>query len=246
VLPAHRADAFLVEAIRSVEHAIGDDPAELIVVANGPDCGLVAEAVHRIRTLPQTRVELSDFPSLIHCLNRGIELARGEYIARFDSDDVCLPDRFRRQYALAVSSNADFVFSDAEVIDTEGRPTGETKAAAVSLWKRCGPIHPTAFMRRDALLRLGGYGNLEYSEDYHLWLRAFGDGYRFEVDHRPAIRYRVHGQQTTDRSKLTDTFATNIGIKLIVGLRKRKLSIFLGALADSVYLIYRKCRAAFS
>ena len=245
-MPAHRADAYLVDAIRSVEHALADDPAELIVVANGPDRELVAETVVRIRTVPSTRVELCEIPSLIHCLNRGIELASGEYIARFDSDDVCLVDRFRQQYARAVSSGADFVFSDAEIIDADGQPTGETKTSAISLWKRCGPIHPTAFMRREAMLRLGGYGNLEYSEDYHLWLRAFGEGCRFEVDHRPAIRYRVHGQQATDPSKLIDTFATNIGIKLIVSLRKRKLRIFLGAAADSVYLIYRKCRAAFS
>lgn len=244
VLPAHRADDYLGEAVRSVEQAMGSDSAELIVVANGPARAQVAEAVLRMRTLPNTRIEVCEIPSLIHCLNRGIEVARGEYIARFDSDDVCLPQRFKQQYDRAVLSGADFVFSDAEVIDTAGLDTGERRIVGLSLWKRCGPIHPTAFMKRDTLLRLGGYGNLEYSEDYHLWLRAFCEGYRFEIDHRPAIRYRVHAQQVTDRSKLVDTFATNFGLKLIVGLRKRNFLVFLGAAVDGLFLIYRKCRSA--
>lgn len=245
VLPAHRADDYLLEAVRSVEQAISADEGELIVIANGVERAKVADAVMRVRTLASTRVEISELPSLIHCLNRGIELSRGQYVARFDSDDVCLPDRFEQQHALALSSGADFVFSDAEVIDAAGRPTGERKASSAALWKRCGPIHPTAFMRRDALLQLGGYGNLEYSEDYHLWLRAQSQPYKFAVLNRPTIRYRVHAEQSTGRARLAETFATNLGLKIIVGLRAGKCSLLFGAAIDAASWAYRRCRNAF-
>jgi Glycosyl transferase family 2 len=245
VLPAHRADDYLLQAVRSVEQAIGCAQGELIVVANGPERTKVADAVVRVRTLASTRVEISELPSLIHCLNRGIELARGQFVARFDSDDVCLPDRFENQYALALSSNADFLFSDAEVINEAGEPTGECKRSSATLWKRCGPIHPTAFMRREALLRLGGYGNLEYSEDYHLWLRAQSRRFTFAVLSQSTIRYRVHTDQATDRSRLTETFATNLGLKMIVGLRSGKASLIFGGAIDAASWVYRKCRNAF-
>ncbi|KIF82723.1 glycosyltransferase [Noviherbaspirillum autotrophicum] len=246
VMAAHRPDHFLLQAVRSVELAISDDDAELIVVANGFNRHAVVDVLVRAKISDKVRVEVTEMPSLIYALNRGIELARGEYIARFDADDICLPNRFRTQHEIATKTGADFIFSDAEIIDAAGGLTGQRKIADRGLMKACGPIHPTAFMRREALLKLGGYGNLEFSEDYHLWLRASSEGYHLVVDHTPVIQYRVHSEQATDKSKLVDTFATNIGIKLIIGMRKRNPKIFFGAAIDTFYLVYRKCRAAFS
>jgi O86/O127-antigen biosynthesis beta-1,3-galactosyltransferase len=247
IMPAHRVHEYLRPAVESVERAIAQDDAELIVVANGPNRDAVAEAVKGVSNLATTRVIVTAIPSIIYALNRAIDAARGDYVARFDSDDVCIADRFSRQYEAAVRERADFLFSDAEVIGADGTPTGRRLISNIlSLWNRCGPVHPTAFMRRDALLALGGYGSYEYCEDYHLWLRAEARGCRFVVDHELAIQYRVHGSQITDDSTLSEIFATGAGIKLILSLRGRQPKLLLGAGLDLGRWIYRRCRNAFS
>jgi glycosyltransferase involved in cell wall biosynthesis len=245
VMPAHRVDAHLLQALASVEAAMAGVAAELIVVANGPDRQAVNDCVLRHRTSAFTRAEVVELSGLVYSLNRGIELARGEFVARFDADDICLPGRFVRQLAIARQSDADFVFSAADPIDDASQPTGSAWLSALPLWRRCRLIHPTAFARRAALVQLGGYGNLEFSEDYHLWLRAAQQGCRFEIDRLPAIRYRVHEAQSTRPTRLADTFATNVGVKLSLGLRHGNGWLLWGAAGDLANFVVRKCRSAF-
>jgi hypothetical protein len=245
VLPAHRADDYLRAALQSVETALAGLDAELLVVANGPERSAVTQMVLDISTHPLTRVVEAGIPALVHCLNRGLEEASGEYIARFDSDDLCLPGRFRHQLRLALDSDADFLFGAANIILEDGTPTGRTKTSGTRLWCVCEPMHPTALMRRKALLELGGYGNVEYSEDYHLWLRAAAYGYKLVADIEPVINYRLHSGQATDKTKLSRTFATNVGIKLTIALRERSPLLFAGAFTDLVRYIYRICANRF-
>jgi glycosyltransferase involved in cell wall biosynthesis len=245
VLPAHRADDYLRDALRSAEVALARLDAELVVVANGPAREAVAQLVLDTRTLESTRVVQVGIPALVHCLNRGLEEARGEYVARFDSDDLCLPERFVHQLRLARETGADFLFGAAEIMLADGAQAGRTQPSGTRLWRVCEPMHPTALMRRSALLELGGYGNMEYSEDYHLWLRAAARGHRLVADGEPVIRYRVHAGQATDKAKLEHTFATNAGIKLTAAMRERSPLLLAGALTDVVRFFYRVCRNAF-
>lgn len=243
VMPAHRADSYLRAAIQSVEHAIAHHDAELIVIANGEAKSQVEAMVRECRTSPSTKVVSTALRSLVHCLNLGIETATGEWVARFDADDLCTPDRFDTQLRIAERSGADFLFGGANVIDKDGKAAGERRVSKLPLWRTCDLIHPTAFMRRSTLLKLGGYGNLEFSEDYHLWLRASARGFRFSLDTAPVIEYRVHGEQSTSRDKLADTFATNAGIKIAAGLRYGRPVYLLGATIDGLLFLYCKLRS---
>lgn len=245
ILPAHRADDYLRQALLTAETALSGLDAELIVVANGRDAEAVESFVISNQTLSTTRIVRSEIPSLIYSLNRALEVARGDYVGRFDSDDICLTNRFKHQLRIAGDTSADFIFGAAEIMQADGTPTGIIKSSGTSLWRICEPIHPTAIMRRSALIALGGYGNLEFSEDYHLWLRAASSGYRLVADPEPVIRYRVHQGQATDKRKLAHTFANNAGIKLTAGLRDRSLLMLLGAFTDLTRYVYRICRNAF-
>lgn len=246
VMPAHRANRFLVEAVQSALLAMDKDEAELIIVVNGPDSEAIMQLLSDLNLSHNCRIVLSEIQSIAYCLNKGIELARGEYIARFDSDDICMQNRFHRQYEIAVHKRADFLFSEALEIDVDGICLGKVLRVNVDLWRKCGPIHPAAFIKRSVLLELGGYGNLEFGEDYHLWLRASTARYKLEIDHNPVIYYRIHPEQATDKGKLIDTFATNLGVKLTLGLRKKRYSMLVGAALEACSLVYRRCRNAFS
>jgi glycosyltransferase involved in cell wall biosynthesis len=242
---AHRADSHLIEAIRSTVVAMNGHRAELVVVANGPARTEVARLAYEEGSGAAIKVVTSEIQSLIYCLNKGLEVARGEYIARMDADDLCVADRFSRQVEIAKSHSADIVVSDATVIRSDGSDAGDYLRASSSVWKKCGPIHPAVMMRRSVLVGLGGYGNLEFSEDYHLWLRMRGLNLRMVVDNNPAIRYRRHDLQATSRDRVIHTYATNIGIKITLGLRLRKLSYLAGSLYDAACYIYNVCRRVF-
>ena len=245
-MAAHRADNHLVQSLRSLVLAMHRHSAELVVVANGPEREEVAALVQAHASDVCLRVVLSELPSLAHALNRGIEVASGDYIARFDADDLCLPERFTVQLAQAGASGADFLFGAARDMDAAGRATGRCRVSNTRLWNRCGPVHPTAFVRRSALVALGGYGQLDASEDYHLWLRASAAGCRLVTESQAVIAYRVHGAQSTSTRQLAVTFATNAGLKLTQALRQGSPALFAGVLLDLGRYCYRRCANAFS
>ena len=239
LLPAHRDDAYLLESVRSVEVAMGEDDAELIVIANGPARQQIVDRLAREPVNPKRRVLTAELPALVHALNVGLEAASGEMIARMDSDDVCLPERFKLQMAYTETHRVDFLFSEAEYIDGQGRPYPR----GANRWVRHPDLdfplfHPTAFIRRASLVKLGGYGNLEFAEDRLLWLSAKRRAMPFAKLPQATIKYRIHEDQlTADRNKHA-TIAVSIGVDIGFGLRDGRPSLVLHGLFNTAVLVY--------
>lgn len=138
-------------------------------------------------------------------LNRGLREARGRFVARMDQDDVCIPHRLARQVASLESSHDLAVLGSwGYRIDPRGNRTGRCRGqikdtgALVGqfLLMRCLLLHPSVMFRRDAVLGAGGY-NAEFapSEDYELWTRLAGRGYKVAVQPEVLILYREHERQ---------------------------------------------------
>lgn len=113
-----------------------------------------------------------------YSLNRGLALARGEYIARIDADDICLPKRLEIQ-ADFLDKNPEFGFcgswvryiTDNDILTvTMKMPTSDTSLRAMQVFA-CGMYHPSAMYRKSIVKS----NNLTYdskiviSEDYELW-----------------------------------------------------------------------------
>lgn len=119
---------------------------------------------------------------LTRSLNRGLDAARGRYIARMDADDISLPKRFEVQVAyLDTHSQTGLVSMEMQTIDEDGMPlprptTYEIMAGPYFHWSmlwRNLIVHPTVMMRRAVLET----HYLRYDEayrtaqDYDLWLQ---------------------------------------------------------------------------
>lgn len=122
---------------------------------------------------------------LAYSLNRCLHASHGAYIARMDSDDRCIPERFERQKAfLCRHPEYDLVGAEMILVDEKGNKT--YSRALREPTEKVLPLqvpfaHPTVLMRRRVLEQLGGYSVEKYTrrcEDLELWYRFFQSGMR--------------------------------------------------------------------
>jgi glycosyltransferase involved in cell wall biosynthesis len=168
---------FLRQAIDSVlGQSFGD--FEFIIIDDGSSDGTLPI----IENYADPRIRLlinRDHLGLSASLNAGLNAARGEYIARMDADDVCLPERLERQVRFLDRHPRIVVLGTGiRLIDEQGRAIQDVRLPAdndLIKWQLCflNPIaHPSAMMRRAAVRQAGGYDpGLTHAQDYDLWWR---------------------------------------------------------------------------
>lgn len=173
---------------------------ELIVIDDGSTDRSAAIAEVLASRDDRVRVLRRSHEGLSATLNAGIAAARGEYVARMDSDDISVPDRLRKQVAyLDAHPKCVAAGSWIEVVDEAGRHIGlktfvtTHDAISAALLHCISPIaHPTVVARRDALLATGGYDARFYpSEDLDLWFRLAERGELANLG-EPLLQYRRH------------------------------------------------------
>jgi glycosyltransferase involved in cell wall biosynthesis len=182
LMPAYNAGKYIAEAIRSVlEQGFSD--FELLIVDDGSSddtrqvIGSFSDA--RLRLLEQENRGISA------ALNAGLLAARGYYIARFDADDICLPQRLARQVGF-LDANPSYVLtgSEAEYILENGEHLFNFRCSAYShaeirkrLYHSCPFIHSSVMYRKKEVLEAGGYSVHAHNfEDYLLWVTLIHAG----------------------------------------------------------------------
>jgi len=160
---------------------------EIVIVEDGP-LGAELEGVIRIagQTLPIVSVRLPVHGGLGTALSAGLDACGSELVARMDADDLCTPDRFRRQIDfmernpevdVVGSAIAEFG-SDPLAIESVRRLPASGRAL-MSFAKLRNPLnHMTVMFRRRAVLDAGSYKPCADFEDYHLWARMLRRGCR--------------------------------------------------------------------
>src|ERR1700759_5063249 len=92
LMPAYNAAPYICQAIDSVLAQSYSD-FELLIINDGSADN--TEELIKAYTDKRIRLYTQENKGLIETLNRGLQLATGTYIARFDADDVCYPDRLQ-------------------------------------------------------------------------------------------------------------------------------------------------------
>lgn len=198
VLPAYNAERYIAESVRSVLHQSFHD-FELIVIDDGSADGTLS--VLKGLALRDSRIRIfgRENRGLVATLNEGIELARGEWIARMDADDISMPDRFSRQLSLLDELEADIVGTDMKFFGTrDRRVTAHARTDAgirIELLFGSPFCHPSVMMRVEVARSLGYEAAWEGAEDYDLWERAARAGARLANVPEVLLLYRRHPQQ---------------------------------------------------
>ncbi|MFZ5787842.1 MAG: glycosyltransferase family 2 protein, partial [Acidobacteriota bacterium] len=193
VMPVHRvAAAHLREAIDSVRGQTHDG-WELIIVADGPpdpavERAIAAAALHEPRVRVLRRAATG---GIAIASDDGIAAARGDFVAFLDHDDLLHPRALEivaRQ--LALTPDADWLFTDEDVIDEEGL---HARPCVKPGWSRhlllsFNYVAHLRVVRRAALEHVGRHRpGLDGAQDYDLALRVLAAGGRFV--HVPGVLY---------------------------------------------------------
>lgn len=135
---------------------------------------------------------------LTKSLNKGLAIAKGEYIARMDADDVSLPERLEEQ--------VEFLEKHQEIgvcgciIEYIGNRSGirklPEKMEEMFLFLESPFAHPTVIMRRVLCGETIKYDeDYAVSQDYALWTHLYKKGVVFYNIQKPLLKYRVNDQQ---------------------------------------------------
>jgi glycosyltransferase involved in cell wall biosynthesis len=180
---------FIHEAIASV--LAQTYPAiEIIIVDDGSTDNSVAAIEAIVAAHPQIKfLPLEKNIGNCAAFNRGLAMAKGDYVVDFATDDVFLPQRIEKQVALFETLNPTYgvVFTDAEYIDEQGRPLGKHYDYLFSkglldrvpqgdvytdVLRRYFICSPTMIVRRKVMDELRGYDETLAYEDFDFWLRS--------------------------------------------------------------------------
>lgn len=221
IIPTYNRAAFVGEAVDSVL-AQSSLPGEVIVVDDGSkDDTRSVLSVHsdRIRYVGQLHRGVSA------ARNHGIALARGEWLAFLDSDDLWLPDKLAAQTRYMVDNPHIRVFQTEELWLRNGKRVNPRKYhrkpdgyCFERLLERC-LVSPSAVMiHRSVFDAIGGFDEaMPACEDYDLWLRI-GCRYPIGLLKEPLVIKRGgHPDQLSATVPMLDRYRIEAIVKLLRG-----------------------------
>lgn len=175
-------------------------PDEVVVVIDGPipqELGSVLsefESAGQIRTIP-----LAENGGLGNALRIGVSEAKNELIARMDSDDISLPDRFEKQLrcfeedkslSIVGGSITEFIDKPDNIVASRVCPSSDVEIRRFMKF-RCGLNHVAVMFKKVEVIKAGNYKDWHYNEDYYLWLRMMLCGCKFHNLEDTLVNVRV-------------------------------------------------------
>jgi glycosyltransferase involved in cell wall biosynthesis len=196
-MPVYNGQQYLQESIGSILKQTFSDFEFLIINDGSTDKSrdiILEYNDNRIRF-----IENKKNIGLITTLNKGIQEAKGKYIARMDADDVSRADRLLKQVDF-LESNPSYgmVGSWCSVINSAKKIEYHTSHASLqfALLNYCCFVHPSVMLRKSVLTENQLYfdSHFVHSEDYELWTRLLT---KTKVANLPEhlLSYREHEHQ---------------------------------------------------
>lgn len=183
---------------------------EIVLVYDGPVGDDLKAVVEKwAQTLPIIVVPLAKNIGLGKALNVGLERCTHNIVARMDTDDICLPERFAKQIPY-MEAHPDVTLLGAAVIefDEHGNerlkrlPLGNDDIRHFARMKN--PFnHMCVVFRKDKVIEAGSYQHHLFMEDYNLWLRMLALGYPVANLHEILMKVRAGSDMVDKRRGMT-------------------------------------------
>ena len=188
-------------------------PTEIILVEDGPLTSALYEAISKEEErFPQLkRIKLDTNQGLGIALNKGLPKCSYDIIARMDTDDICVPNRFETQLSYLQNHPEidvigawvfEFEESTSKVLGIRSLP--EQHKQIYRFGKKRNPMnHPTVMFRKESVLKAGNYLPCPLFEDYYLWGRMLMMGFRFYNIQQPLLYFRRSPEMIKRRGGLS-------------------------------------------
>ncbi len=205
-MPIHNGDSYLRQAIDSILQQTFTN-FEFIII----DDASTDNTKKIIKSYADKRIVLLENKGKLgvaKSLNKAIAIARGDYIARMDADDISLADRFDKQISyLENNPSIDLVGSSAYLINANDKEIGlyiRPHSPKIIKWTAffSNPmIHPS-IMAKALILKQNHYQeNLENGQDYELWSRLiFTNNAQLSNLDDFLLKHRVHPESVTQKA----------------------------------------------
>lgn len=234
LMPVRNGADHLRDAIDSILAQTFSD-FELLVI----DDGSTDATPEILREVRDARVRVVTHPrnlGLVPTLNEGLGIARGQWVARQDHDDLSHPERLSRQCAY-LDAHPECVLVGTEafaMVGDEARAYRLLRPPSTESirWYLCFDnafIHSSVMFRRDLVLKeFGAYPASLHSEDYALWSRM-ARGHTTANIAEPLLTYREHPASVTGSMSPETAAAFDAATEAV---RRDNLEAIFGALAQ--------------
>ena len=187
IMGVYNGERFLREAIESILKQTYSDFE--FIICNDCSTDNSMEIIQEYLNLDKRIIVLNNEVNsgLAASLNKCLQVARGEFVARMDCDDSSLPNRFEKQLEwLHNHENVCVVGSAVEYIDDNSHVYAKQIIEEIQFFELkdvvcfSRVVHPSVMMRREHIIEVGGYTVNELTsraEDYDLWCKLCEKGY---------------------------------------------------------------------
>jgi glycosyltransferase involved in cell wall biosynthesis len=186
-ISVYRSDnpVFFDRALESITVKQTIMPSEIVLVVDGPVPNEIDEIIHKYSLICVMKIiRLEKNHGLGNALKIATENSTYELIARMDSDDISVFNRFEQQLKCfydnedidIVGGNiTEFVGEESNIVATRSVPTSND-AIREYMKKRCAMNHVSVMFKKTAIMKAGGYLDWYFNEDYYLWIRMCLNG----------------------------------------------------------------------
>lgn len=200
-MSVYNGEKYLAEAIESILNQTYKN-FELIIINDGSKDNSVEIIKNYMKQ--DNRIVLIDRENkgLPYSLNEGISVAKGEYIARMDADDISLPTRFEKQVDYMQKNELDVcgsyikLFGDNRKEQVIKNPITNEDIRFSLLFFSC-LAHPTVVFKKEVFDKVKYNVDYKVAQDYQLWCDIANANFKIGNIPEVLLNYREHEAQAS-------------------------------------------------